>query len=290
MISRIGNSFNHSGSFNKYEKQPFQEKEDESKKKKKQYTSDNETPEHFEDVPMLYASTLLNITDPKIENLSPEAKIKFTLSHHNHTDKQTKAINALMTSFTTISDISKKRDISGMICSATKILSSQPSQSVLSEALETLMQEEDEKVYTRAYLGYINLLENNANATRTLKSKAIYLDAVQELNTTQRRVFQSLSTQIKRVYSNTMLLKELIRVIKSSIYLGNETTQLKGLLLVHEIAKAHGSQKTDVRFTGFMLTSMEELKHLMKGKETFKTLKKAFENDIIVISKRLSKY
>lgn len=288
MVSRIGGSFYQPSSFNKYEKQQQHEEQDDTHDDH-QHQEPEALEETSEDTPFLYASTLFNITDPGIRELSPEAKIKHTFSDTRHAKNQEKAIESLMTSFNTIKTDSKKEDIASLIFAATKQLSGNRTQASLCKALEELQRETKRtKIQIKATLGFINLIENNANAIRLLKNKAIYLDTVQELNMTQRRLFQSLTTNIEKTIKNTNLLKELIRVIKSTIYLGNETTQKKGLLLIHNFAKALSKTTVSPTFTAFMLTSMEELKHLMKDKENFQTLKKAFEQDIITLSKYLS--
>lgn len=287
MVSRIGGSFHQPSSFNRYEKKnKNQDDESESQKRNKQYVT-KESDDNHEEVPILYASTLLNITDPSIENLSPEAKIKHTFTENKHSEKQIKAIESLMSPFSELPSPTKKRDIASMIFAATKQLTSYPVQNVLCGALETLLKQDDKEITIKGYLGFINILENNASAARLLKNKAIYLDTVQELNKAQRKLFQQLATHLSILKKNTHLLKELIRVMKTTIYLGNETTQIKGLLLIHELAKTFEPNETQKDFTTFLLTSMEELKHLMKQKAVFKPLKKAFEQDIIALSEHL---
>jgi hypothetical protein len=288
MVTRIGGSFYQPSSFNRYEKKKQQEDQEDSQNSRQQ---PEETPidESHEETPLLYASTLLHFSEPEIEDLSPEAKVNHTFSNTRHSDNQVKAIESLMTSFTSITDENKRHDIASLVTSATKKLSSNAVQQELCKSLESLFKLiQDKKCNTRIFLGYINLLENNTNAIRLLKNKAIYLNTVQELNIAQRRVFQSLSQNTHKITTNKTLLKELIRVTKSTIYLCNETTQQKGLLLIHEIAKKIDHQDTDPTFIAFMLTSLEELKHIMKNKPAFETIKKAFDNVIITLSEHLS--
>ena len=200
------------------------------------------------------------------------------------TEELSKSIDSLVQSLTENSDTQKINDIVSLIMSATKKPKPFSIQKSLIYGIVKLLQfKTDSEIKKKCFISIINLIEQNNVAIRTLRH-----EKRPELNYIliyQKFVLENLQLHISAFSKNPFLLKNMIRLLKNSIYTGEENIKKQCVQLLNSlISDTIKNASIKSLDTSFILTSLEEVKYQLSGHPT---LHEKIANDIRILSEKL---